>query len=134
MKHPASRHNLCLTDKSSLLVKPEQFLCPPSRLTEMSLLMNCYTLVASLALTINSQYTSRPCLIMNKVSFGDCICIYIINHENKHAALHSKSLWLRGVNKGTEISNVHMENVCTSFKISTMNVHQQKPTQLEHHV
>lgn len=58
--------------------------------------MNCYTLIASLAPTIDSQYTSRPRLIMNTVSSGDSIFIYIINREDKHAAPCSESVQLRG--------------------------------------
>lgn len=52
-----------------LLVTPEQFLYQDQQKMRLSLLMNSYSLVASLALTTDSQHTSRRFLIMSKVSF-----------------------------------------------------------------
>lgn len=104
--------------------------------------MNSYSLVASLALTTDSQHTSRRFLIMSKVSF----CRLHLHLHNKPQKQRRGAITASGVcmnPKGKqrwnvlEVDTFDIEHFRTGspcfwpWKISAMNQHRPGPTQLE---
>lgn len=118
-----------------------------SHIRTVPLLMNSYTLVASLALTMDPQYTSRPCLIMSKASSVDCIDIYIIHHKKQRcSSIQQWQVCARLKHCGKQSWNIQSWHLPYSTRLHkcsiffamsdpyAMNIHQHKPTLLEHSV